>query len=162
MGADSLFWCAQAVSAGESLGADVIKQKFPMPAKNLEAYRGALSKVEDKKGYYYSVMSEVEELLKLEPASLEEDSYELQVKRLNFVARCAPNSLKIISGGPKTKDSETLLTNLKAVMDSGNEGQIVGRNLWGRPIEESIDIAEQMNGLMKMPEYKRELKYTKP
>lgn len=156
MGADSLFWCAQAVSAGESLGADVVKQKFPMPAKDKEAYRKELSEVDGKKGLFYGKMAEIDQLLELEPKSEEDFTHDLQVKRLAFMSGVAPNTLKIISGGPKGPE-ETLLKTLEAVMDSGCEGQIVGRNLWGRPINEAFELAGKMMDIMQREVYHREL-----
>jgi len=159
MGADSLFWCAQGISAGESIGVDVVKQKFPAPAKNIEVYRKNLGVVAGQKGYYYSKMSEIEQLLELEPEDPAAVPYELHVKRLAFMAAVAPNTLKIISGGPKTKDPEKdLLETTRAVMDSGNEGRIVGRNLWGRPIGEGMALAGRIAEIMADKKYRRVLK----
>lgn len=158
MGEDSLFWCAQGVALAEAIGADVVKQKFPMPTKNKEAYVRELSKYveerKEKKGYFYSKMPDVEKLLQLEPADGKMTD-ELAVRRLAFMAAVAPKTLKIISGGSKS-DEESLLRTLKIVMDSGNEGQIVGRNLWGRPIEEALALKEKMYAIMKNPVYKRD------
>lgn len=163
MGADSLYWCAQGISAGESLGVDVVKQKFPMPAKNIDEYRKNLSVVDDiitkqKKGYFYSKMPEVNQLLKLEPENLENVPYELHVKRVSFLQAVAPNTLKIISGGPKSKDPEKdLIETTRAVMDSGCEGRIIGRNLWGRPIEETLELNRKLIDVMKNKQYHRKL-----
>jgi len=160
MGADSLFWCAQGISAGESIGADVVKQKFPAPAKNLEEYRKNLSKIEDKKGYFYSKMPEIDELLKLEPEDPKNIPYELHVKRLSFMSKVAPNTLKIISGGPKSNDpKKDLIDTTAMVMDSGLEGRIVGRNLWGIPIiPRALDLNRAVIELMRKPVYARKLK----
>lgn len=158
MGADSLYWCAQGISAAESLGVDVVKQKYPTPAKNMAEYAECLSATSEKKGYFYSRMPEVEALLELEPADAAQVPHELEVKRLNFMARVAPNTLKIMSGGPRAVDPQRDLieTTLK-VMDSGNEGRIVGRNLWGRPIEEALELTEQIIGIMQQKKYERQL-----
>jgi len=159
MGADSLFWCAQAVSAGESLGVDVVKQKFPKPAKDVEEYRRHLSAVEGKKGYFFAKMPDIDQLLALEPEASQPASFELQVKRLAFMAEVAPNTLKIISGGPKSDDPDRdLIETTRAVMESGNEGRIVGRQLWGRPIEEALKLNRRVVELMRDPQYRRELK----
>ncbi|MBN1676731.1 MAG: hypothetical protein JXR37_37145 [Kiritimatiellae bacterium] len=159
MGADSLFWCAQGVSAGESIGVDVVKQKFPTPVKDQAAYKKNLSRLDGEKGYFYGKMEEVEQLLELEPADPKDVPYDLHVKRLNFMAEAAPNTLKIISGGPKSKDPEKdLIETTRAVMDSGNEGRIVGRNLWGRPIEEGLALARQIGAIMTGKAYRRKLK----
>ncbi len=158
MGADSLFWCAQGISAAESIGADVVKQKFPAPAKDKALYEEYLSEVDGKKGYYFAGMPEVAGLLDLEPDDPKNIPYELHVKRLNFLAKVAPNTIKIISGGPKSKDPEKdLIETTRVVMDSGNEGRIVGRNLWGRPVEEGIDLARKIVDIMRDEKYHRKL-----
>lgn len=157
MGPETLYWCAQAVSAGESIGADVVKQKFPMPAKNRVDYTYNLSGKGDQKGYFFSKMPEVDQILELEPENAGEYTHELHTKRLALMAAVAPNVLKIISGGPKAKEQESLYKTLMIVMDSGNEGQIVGRNLWGRPIEEALEVNKQMIDIMQKVQYRREL-----
>lgn len=158
MGEDSLYWCAQGISAGESLGVDVVKQKFPMPAKNIEEYKKNLSEIEGKKGYLQSKMPEVNELLKLEPENPKDVPHELHVRRLNFMSEVAPNTLKIISGGPESKDPEKELTETtKAVMDAGCEGRIVGRNLWGIPIEKALELNKKLVEFMRQPVYERKL-----
>ena len=160
MGEDSLYWCAQAVSAGESLGVDIVKQKVCAAAKNRSEYARALSEtVEDgkkAKGYFYSKAPDVNKLLELEPEAQEAWTQELQVKRLAYQNSVAPASFQINSGGLKGA-AEGVLKTLKAVMDAGMEGQIVGRNLWGRPIEEALELNKQMIEFMRSPVYKREL-----
>ena len=158
MGADSLFWCAQAVSAGESLGVDVVKQKYPQPAKDVQEYRRNLSGVDGKKGYFFSKMPDIDQLLSFEPKESEPVSFELQVERLAFMAEVAPNTLKIISGGPKSDDPDKdLVETTRAVMESGNEGRIVGRQLWGRPIEEALQLNMSVVELMRNTRYRRRL-----
>jgi class I fructose-bisphosphate aldolase len=158
MGTDSLFWCAQGISAGESIGVDVVKQKFPAPVKDLKTYSSYLGEVEGEKGYFYSKMPEVEKLLELEPAAPNAMTTDLHVKRLNFMADVAPNTLKIISGGPKSKDPQKdLIETTRAVMDSGNEGRIVGRNLWGRPLDEGLELAREIVAIMQESSYRRTL-----
>lgn len=156
MGADSLFWCAYGISAGESIGADVIKQKFPVPVKKdkLDIYRANLS----DKGYFTKGTPEVEQLLTLEPENPDNIEYELHVKRANFLAHVAPNSLKILSGGPTSKDIQGLLLVTKIAMDAGLEGEIVGRNNWGRPIEEGIELAKSKVDVMRQEKYSRILR----
>lgn len=158
MGEDSLYWCAQGISAGESMGVDVVKQKFPMPAKKIEEYYKNLREIEGKKGYLQSKMPEVNELLELEPKNPKDVSHELNVRRLNFMSEVAPNTLKIISGGPKAKDPEKELTETtKAVMDAGCEGRIVGRNFWGIPIEDALKLNAKIVEFMRQPVYERKL-----
>ncbi len=158
MGVDSLYWCGQGISAAESIGVDVVKQKYPAPAKDKEAYVKHLSQINGEKGYLYAKMPEVSGLLELEPDDPADVSYELHVRRLNFLAHMAPNTLKIMSGGPKFKDPQKdLIETTRAVMDSGNEGRIVGRNFWGRPVEEALELNSVIVGLMRDEKYKRKL-----
>jgi class I fructose-bisphosphate aldolase len=158
MGADSLYWCAQGISAGESLGVDVVKQKYPAPAKDRAKYTDCLSSSSGKKGYFHSKMPEVDALLELEPEDATNVPAELEVRRLNFMARVAPNTLKIMSGGPRAVDPQKdLVETTVKVMDSGNEGRIVGRNLWGRPIEEALELTQQIVGVMRQEKYERKL-----
>lgn len=158
MGVDSLYWCAQGISAAESIGVDVVKQKYPEPVKDRAAYSKYLSEIDGEKGYFYAKMPEVAGLLELEPDEPGHISYELHVKRLNFLAHLAPNTFKIMSGGPKFKDLQKgLVETTRAVMDSGNEGRIVGRNFWGRPVEEALELNRVMVDLMRDEKYKREL-----
>lgn len=157
MGEDSLYWCAQGISAGESIGVDVVKQKFPMPAKNIEEYKKNLSEIDGKKGYLFSKMPEVNQLLELEPKDGNVPD-ELNVRRINFISEVAPNTLKIISGGPKAKDpKKELIETTRAVMDGGCEGRIVGRNFWGITIEHALELNSEIIELMKKPEYHRKL-----
>jgi len=162
MGADSLFWCAQCVSVAESLGADVVKQKFPVPIKGekLQAYKKNLLGIE-KEGIFQpsflkSRMSEVDQLLELEPEDPDNVSFELNVKRLSFMSKVAPNLLKGISGGPKGSE-EKLLNTTKAIMSSGIEGQIAGRNLWSRPMSEALELNKKMTDIMSEKQYHRKL-----
>jgi class I fructose-bisphosphate aldolase len=163
MGADSLYWCAQAVSAGESLGVDVVKQKVCAFAKNRDAYiRELQDNKQEGKGYFFSKMPEVGELIKLEPTDKQrgqmnaEELYALQVKRLAYQNSVAPGTLQINSGGLKGA-SEGVMKTTNAVMDAGMEGAIVGRNNWGRPIEEALELNKQMVDLMRKPVYHRKL-----
>jgi len=162
MGTDSLFWCAQGISAAESLGADVVKQKFPVPVRGekLRAYREALLGVE-KEGkvsasFLKSRMPEIDQLLELEPEDPRNVSYDLNVRRLSFMSKVAPNIFKGISGGPD-KSEEDVLNTVKAVMSSGLEGQIVGRNLWGRPMNEALELNKKIADIMSEKHYHRKL-----
>lgn len=162
MGSDSLFWCAQGISVAESLGADVVKQKFPKPLKGekLKAYRENLLGIE-KEGkfetsFLKSRMPEIDQLLELEPEDPDFVSPELNVKRLSFMSKVAPNILKGISGGPKGSEKE-LLNTTKEIMSSGIEGQIAGRNLWGRPINEALELNKKIVEIMSEKQYHREL-----
>jgi DhnA family fructose-bisphosphate aldolase class Ia len=161
MGPDSLYWCAQGISAAESLGADVVKQKFPVPVppKRHDAYKRNLTVIGNEKGYLHSKMPDVAKILELEPENCTEVSSELHVKRLAFLANVAPNTLKIYSGGPTSKNlQKDLIDTTRIVMESGNEGRIVGRNLWARPIEQGLELAGQMAKIMESEVYHRPLK----
>jgi class I fructose-bisphosphate aldolase len=164
MGEDSLYWCAQGISAAESIGVDVVKQKFPafVKGKKKDSYIKNLS----EGSYLHNKMPDVEKLLELEPEDPENASYELHVKRLSFLAQVAPNTLKIYSGGPKYTDiQKDLVDTTRAVMDSGNEGRIIGRNLWARPIEEALPLLDQIIAIMRKEKYHRPLKeerFSKP
>ncbi len=156
MGPDSLYWCAQGISAAESIGVDVVKQKYPVPSKNPEVYRQCLSESGGSKGYLLSKMPEVDQLLSLEPEVGQVLTMDQQVKRLSFMSQIAPNTLKIISGGPKTADPQKdLIETTECVMSSGCEGRIVGRQLWGRPIEEALELNRKIVEVMRRPDYRR-------
>jgi len=150
----SRVWCVSRTL----LGVDVVKQKYPQPAKNVQEYRRNLSAVDGKKGYFFSKMPDIDQLLSFEPKEPEPLSFELQVRRLAFMAEVASNTLKIISGGPKFDDPDKdLVETTRAVMESGNEGRIVGRQLWGRPIEEALRLNMSVVELMRNPQYGRPL-----
>jgi len=152
MGADSLFWCAQAVAAGENMGVDVIKQKFPAPAKDKTTYTTGIES-------FKSSMPRLDELLRLEPEDPNNVPYELNVKRLSFMAQMAPNTILIISGGPKIDDpKKELIETTRIVMDAGCEGRIVGRNMWGIPINKALDLNREVADLMSDEKYRRILK----
>lgn len=163
MGTDSLYWCAQGISAAESLGADVVKQKFPVPVKGkkLKSYKENLLGIEKKGeeievGYLKSKMPEVDQLLELEPKDPDNIPYELHVKRLSFMSKVAPNILKGISGGPKGNEKK-LLNTTKEIMSAGLEGQIAGRNLWGRPINEALELNKKIIEIISEEQYHRKL-----
>ncbi len=162
MGADSLFWCAQGISAAESLGADIVKQKFPVPVKRekIKAYKESLLGVrEDEKlktSFLKSKMPNIDDLLKLEPEDPDNVSYELSVRRLSFLSGVGPNILKGISGGAKGTE-EDLLNTTRMIMDSGLEGQMIGRNFWSRPINEALDLNKKISLIMSEKSYHRKL-----
>ena len=156
MGTDSLYWCAQGISAAESIGVDVVKQKFPVRVKDPAAYRKQLQATNGQKGYFYNKMPEVDRLLELEPEDPDAWDHALHVRRLSFMAAAAPHTLKIISGGPKTSDpKKDLIETTRAVLDGGCEGRIVGRQLWGRPLEEALELNRQLVEVMRESVYQR-------
>lgn len=153
VGADSLYWCHNAVAGAEDLGADVVKTKFPRPAKDLEAYKQMLEKFVKPKAPEAPNM-----YMSLEPERGEDISYELRVKRMNLVTSPARGTLVVVSGGPKLgKDPEKQLEETtRIVMDAGAEGRIIGRNFWGRPMEEAKRFIQIVTRVMQDPKYDRE------
>ena len=108
MGAASLYWSAQGVSVAGSIGADVVKFKYPERPKDLAFYKGAM----DKKGYLGSKMPEVvrffDPAVEIQDDKAEYDD-EMQVRRAALCAAIEPNLLKINSGGPRTPNIDGLL-----------------------------------------------------
>jgi fructose-bisphosphate aldolase, class I len=154
MGSGSLYWCAQGIAAAESLGVDVVKQKFPVPIVNKEEYVNTLS----AGGYFHKKMPEIDQLLQLEPEDPANVPYDLHVKRLAFMRSVAPNTLKIISGGAKFEEPHKgLVETTRMVMDAGCEGRIVGRNFWGRPINEALPLIDSVVAVMKEEKYHRKI-----
>lgn len=153
VGADSLYWCHNAVAGAEDLGADVVKTKFPRAAKNPVAYREMLEKFVKPKA------PEAPEMyMSLEPEEGESISYQLHVKRMNLVTSPARRTLVVVSGGPKLgKDPEKeLKETTRIVMDAGAEGRIIGRNFWGRPMEEAKEFINIVSKVMQDSSYDRE------
>lgn len=153
VGVDSLYWCHNAVAAAEDLGADIVKTKFPRPAKDLAAYKEMLEKFVKPK-----VPEAPEMYLSVEPEQGEDIPYELHVKRMNLVTSPAKRTLVVVSGGPKLgKDPENqLIDTTKIVMDGGAEGRIIGRNFWGRPMEEAKRFIQIVSEVMQDSKYNRE------
>ena len=48
-----------------------------------------------------------------------------------------------------------LIKTTDAVVSFGCEGRIVGRQLWGRPIQKMLDLNRQIIDVMRKPEYHR-------
>ncbi|MBE0478143.1 hypothetical protein IBX65_03350 [Candidatus Aerophobetes bacterium] len=153
VGADSLYWCHNAVAAAEDLGADVVKTKFPRPARNIDAYKDMLQ------NFVKAKMPEAPEMyLDLEPENEHSISYELHVRRMNLVVGPARRTFVVVSGGPKLgKDPEKELEETtRIVMDAGAEGRIIGRNFWGRPTEEAQRLIQVVTNVMQDARYDRE------
>lgn len=152
VGADNLYWCHAAVAGAEDLGADVVKTKFPRPAKDRQAYKEMLN------NFVKSKMPEAPQMyLDLEPQEGETIPYELHVKRMNLVTSPARRTLVVVSGGPKLgKDPEKeLRETTRIVMDAGAEGRIIGRNFWGRPTEEAKRFIQIVTEVMQDSKYHR-------
>jgi class I fructose-bisphosphate aldolase len=155
MGADSLFWVHYAVAVAESLGADIIKTKFPKPVtdeKKRELYFNYIDKLRSKKK-----IEAIEQYKKLEPELGEKIAPELHTYRVKIVLDAASRTFVVFSGGPKKEgDPKTkLVEETKIIMDAGGEGRIIGRNFWGVPLEEGLELTRTVAEVMTQPQYRR-------
>lgn len=154
MGADSLFWVHYACVVAESIGADIIKTKFPEPVRKekRDAYLTYLNKVGRK-------LAEANRYIDLEPKEGEELTEEQHVQRMKLVVDAIPRSFVIVSGGPKVADPEkAMATTTRIVMNAGAEGRIIGRNFWGVPINKGLKYAKIVADIMCEPQYHRPFK----
>ena len=154
MGADSLFWVHYACVVAESLGADIIKTKFPAPVRKekREAYFTYLNKIGKK-------LVEAKKYIELEPEESVELTEEQHVKRMRLVIDAVPRSFVIVSGGPKVDDpGKAMATTTRIVMNAGAEGRIIGRNFWGAPINKGLQYAKIVADIMREPKYHRQFK----
>lgn len=168
---NSLLWAHYAVSAGESIGADIVKTKFPdvvSPDKR-DAYEDYIN------GEYGGKISEASRYLDYEPhkeelleykASLKKGekpdynsllSEQQHVERVRIVTNSGTRTFVIYSGGPRISgDAKTSLRQTtEIIMKAGGEGRIIGRNLWGVPIEEGLELAETVSSVMNQEEFSR-------
>ena len=152
VGGDSLFWVHYSCVVAESLGAEIIKTKFPEPVKGekREAYFNFLRKTAKK-------ISEAKNYIELEPKNGEALTEEQHTKRMKLVVDAVPRSFVVVSGGPKVKKdpAKAMATTTRIVMNAGAEGRIIGRNFWGVPIEEGLKYAQLVTEIMKAPRYHR-------
>ncbi len=152
MGADSLYWVHYACVVAESLGADIIKTKFPAPVKEgkREVYINFLKKTA-KKTY------EAQKYIELEPEKEGKLAEGQHTKRMKMVVDAVPRSFVVVSGGPQIKEDpgKALTTTTRIVMNAGAEGRIIGRNFWGVPVEEGLEYARIVAKIMKEPQYHR-------
>ena len=155
--ADSLFCCHYSVSLAESLGADVVKVKFPAFVKpeNIKQYKSYLD------SYIKGKMPEAPEAyLSLEnnESMSKEEIKKLHIKRSALIASVAGRTLIGYSGGPRAKDPlKELLESTEVSLGGGIEGRIVGRNLWGTEIEKALDMNRQIVEFMRNSSYDRVL-----
>ncbi len=156
---DSLLCCHYSVSLAESLGADVVKVKFPALVKkeNLGAYETFLNEL---KGSMPEAPEAYLALELKEPRGTESatDFEELHKKRSALVASAAPRTLIGYSGGAKKEDPlAELLETSKYSLGGGIEGRIAGRNAWGCEMEMALEHNKRLVEFMKQPTYNREL-----
>ncbi len=172
IGADSLFACHYAVSAAESLGADVVKTKFPsvVKPKHREEYEKFIKEEYSKK------IPEAVRYLELEPEKKDLAGYEKKMKeeekepnfdslfaqaqhieRARIVVGAATRTFVIFSGGLKIEKNpeDALVESTEIVMEADAEGRIIGRNFWGIPVEDGLKYAQTVAEVMKKSKYKR-------
>ena len=169
--ADSLLWCHYAVSAAESLGADIVKTKFPsgVDPKHRDAYDDYI------KGEYSGKIAEAMRYLDYEPSREELEAYqaglaegekpnydsllskEQHIERAKIVTGAGTRTFVIYSGGPRiTGDAKVALQQTtEVIMEAGGEGRIIGRNFWGVPIEEGLELAQTVAQIMQNEKYAR-------
>ena len=170
--ADSLLWCHFAVSSAESLGADIVKTKFPSvvePGKR-DAYENFIMKEYIKKipeaGRYLELEPKKEKLLEYEKEMKAKGkkpnydsllTYEQHVERAKIVIGAGERTFVIFSGGAKVEGDavKSLNESTKIIMDAGGEGRIIGRNFWGIPIEEGLKLLGAVTAVMQKAEYRR-------
>jgi len=169
---DSLLWCHYAVSAAESLGADIVKTKFPSvvdPVKRgkyeafiKEEYSGkipeALKYIElepDKEA-----LLDYEKKMEREQTKPNYDSLltkEQHIERARIVVGAGTRTFVIFSGGPKIiGEAKSGLENLvEIIMEAGGEGSIIGRNLWGVPVKDGLEYTDAIKKVMQNEKYRR-------
>jgi class I fructose-bisphosphate aldolase len=168
---DSLLWCHYAVSAGESLGADVVKTKYPSVVEPAR-----------RDGYENFILNEYAlriplagRYLDYEPSREAIDEYrrslgegenadydslltrDEHVERVQLVVGAGTRTFVIFSGGPKVagRAEDALRETTRTIMDAGGEGRIIGRNLWGVPIDEGVALAQTVVDVMGDTQYSR-------
>lgn len=170
--ADSLLCCHYAVSAAESLGADVVKTKFPNVVKPKCRYAYAKF-IKDE---YSKKIPEAVRYLELEPDEKKLLDYEKGMKekkkkpnydslldrarhieRARIVVGAGTRTFVIFSGGPRIAGDAkaALVKNTEIVMEADAEGRIIGRNFWGVPVEEGLEYAKAVAKVMQKDSYKR-------
>lgn len=169
--ADSLLWCHYAVSAAESVGADLVKTKFPsvVDPQHRDAYDDFI------KGEYSGKIAEATQYLDFEPSREKLEAYqarlaegekanydslltkEQHIERARIVTGAGTRTFVIYSGGPRiTGDAKAALRETtEVIMEAGGEGRIIGRNFWGIPNEEGLDLANAVAQIMRDAKYAR-------
>jgi len=169
---DSLLWCHYAVSAAESLGADIVKTKFPsvVEPKKRENYEKFIEEE------YSSKIPEATKYIELEPDKKELMNYEKEmeekekkpnydslltkerhIERAKIVVGAGTRTFVIFSGGPRITGNAkaALQESTEIIMEAGGEGRIIGRNLWGVPIETGLEYANTVKQVMQDDRYGR-------
>ncbi len=162
---DSLLWCHYAVSAAESLGADIVKTKFPsvVEPERRDAYEDFISQE------YTGKIPEAVRYLEMEPDREQLMDYKMELEetgekpnydslltkkqhidRAATVVGAGTRTFVIFSGGPRvTGDAKAALkSSTEIIMEAGGEGRIIGRNFWGVPIETGLDYVKAVKEAM--------------
>jgi len=118
-GRDSLYAIDYAARAALEVGADIVKLNFPVVNPEKD-------KQQPKP---YSELHPTEE----EAAAR--------------VVKSAGKALVIFSGGEKVSD-EALLKKAREAMEAGATGFIFGRNIWQRPFDQALHMAQQLKDIL--------------
>lgn len=118
-GIDTIYAVDYAAREALELGADIVKVNFPKPANQLC------------------------------PEKYREHTKNWNLKqRIEKVVSSAGRAMLIFSGGSKISEPE-LLERVQAGMEAGGSGCIFGRNLWQRPFDEAVDLAQKISEILK-------------
>lgn len=149
---ETLYWTSNACAIASSIGADVIKTKYPalVTDKNRKRYGEYIKSLEKN-------AKEAWKYLEFEPKEGQELNHEQLVERMTYLLDAAPGSLVVVSGGPKISGDakKELVEQTRIVMDSGAEGRIIGRNFWGVSVREAFCLTSAVEIVMKGPQYHR-------
>ncbi len=152
VGGDSLYWVHYGCVVAESMGADIIKTKFPEPVKaeKREAYFDYINHISKK-------IKSAQRYIELEPDKGEELTEKQHTIRMKLVVDALPRSFVVVSGGPQIKEEaeKTLAKTTRIVMNAGAEGRIIGRNFWGVPINKGLKYAKIVAEIMRQSKYHR-------
>jgi fructose-bisphosphate aldolase, class I len=116
-GRDSLYAIDYAARVALEMGADIVKVNYPV----------ASEKDKDAPAPYNTLQLSAEEMF-------------------SKVVRSAGRALVLVSGGEKIADDE-LMAKVRNSMDAGATGIIFGRNLWQRPLDDSLTFAKKVHAL---------------
>ncbi len=122
-GKNSLYAVAYAARVAAEVGADIVKVNIPK--------------------------LHTEESMNM-PKVYQELERELDLERaMEHVITSASGVPVIIAGGGKV-DDETLLSKARIAIEAGAVGFIFGRNIWQRPMNEALSLAERLKAVLKV------------
>ncbi|MFO7917763.1 MAG: fructose-bisphosphate aldolase [Anaerolineae bacterium] len=127
-GHDSIYAVDYAARLANEVGADVVKLNVP-------AFRDPGN--EQSPEPYRELYREWKEL----------DENEAYRRATEKVVASAGKTMVLFSGGSKISD-EDLLTKARICMESGATGLIFGRNMWQRPLDDGLQITEQVKDVL--------------